>query len=262
MLPAIKESFVARYVKDGREPPWWFPFYAVIALIWALITHPNRTLRAVAHFVLLFPVAITFLVTTMSQESYVALKLHYKQLEPDTIIRTETRTVIKYRDRTVILKNPAPRPVGTSTTTAAFVAKYARLARQIEREYGIPASITLAQAVVESRSGTSALSKYNNFFGIKCFERGCPKGHCVNYADDTRHDRFRVFKTPRECFMYRVEFLRKGRDKGRYAKCFRSKDYSHWAYALKEAGYATDRNYPQALIGTIRKNGLDRYDLN
>ena len=125
-------------------------------------------------------------------------------------------------------------------------------------KYGIPASISLAQGLIESRAGTSKLAvENNNHFGIKCFSRNCKKGHCTNFTDDTHKDFFRKFKTPWESWHAHSQLLASGR----YAKLRRyGRDYRKWAYGLKAIGYATDRTYAEKLIGIIERYDLHKYD--
>ena len=154
--------------------------------------------------------------------------------------------------------SPAPSmPKLGSVEPSAYARKYASLARQLWVKYKIPVSITLAQGIIESRSGTSKLAvQNNNHFGIKCFAKNCRKGHCTNHTDDTHKDFFRKFKTVQECFAERGRFL----SKGRYVKLKKyGNDYKKWAHGLKAAGYATDPTYDDTLIRTIQRYGLDKY---
>ena len=124
--------------------------------------------------------------------------------------------------------------------------------------YGIPASITLAQGILESGSGSSSLAKYaNNHFGIKCTSDW--KGKAYYKDDDKSDDCFRVYKDARESFKDHSEFLKRKR----YAFLFEldKNDYKNWAIGLKTAGYATNPKYPDLLIGIIEKYKLFQYDL-
>ena len=138
-----------------------------------------------------------------------------------------------------------------------YIARYHKTAVTEMHRYGIPASISLAQGLVESRAGDSKLARNNNnHFGIKCFSRRCGKGHCSNFTDDTHKDFFRKFKSPWESWRAHSELLQKPL----YKRLYRSKDYRQWAYGLKACGYATDRTYAEKLIGIIERYGLDAYD--
>ncbi|MCE7924346.1 MAG: hypothetical protein DYG98_14970 [Haliscomenobacteraceae bacterium CHB4] len=139
-----------------------------------------------------------------------------------------------------------------------YVGRFHTIAVTEMKKYGIPASISLAQGLIESRAGTSKLAvNNNNHFGIKCFSRNCKKGHCTNFTDDTHKDFFRKFKNPWESWRAHSQLLASGR----YTKLKKhGRDYHKWAYGLKSVGYATDRNYAEKLIGIIERYELYKYD--
>lgn len=141
-----------------------------------------------------------------------------------------------------------------------YVKRYAEVAQAEMEKYGIPASITLAQGLLESNVGESKLATHNkNHFGIKCFSRSCRKGHCSNFTDDSHKDFFRIYKSSWES--YRAHsLLLKG--SGRYQKLFQlgGRDYRGWANGLSRAGYATDKQYGQKLINLIEDLDLHQYD--
>lgn len=139
-----------------------------------------------------------------------------------------------------------------------FIRAHAELAQKEMKKFGIPASIKMAQALIESRAGTSRLAENNNnFFGMKCFSRDCKKGHCSNATDDHHKDFFRIYKKPIDSWRAHSQLI----SNGRYAhlKSY-DKDYKKWAVGLKKAGYATDKRYHQKLINTIEKYQLYRLD--
>lgn len=142
--------------------------------------------------------------------------------------------------------------------TMDYVERFGKIARGEMEKFGIPASISLAQGLIESRAGLSKLAvNNNNHFGIKCFSRQCGKGHCTNFTDDTHKDFFRKFKSPWESWRAHSKLLASGR----YAKLKKhGRDYKKWAYGLKSAGYATDRAYAEKLIGIIERYELYKYD--
>ncbi|WP_075341566.1 glucosaminidase domain-containing protein [Tenacibaculum agarivorans] len=143
-------------------------------------------------------------------------------------------------------------------TTNEYIEKFAPIAVREMHKYKIPASITLAQGILESGSGRSNLAiRSNNHFGIKC-HRGW-KGKSVTHDDDKIAECFRKYKHPERSYEDHSKFLT-GRK--RYARLFklRTTDYKGWAYGLKRAGYATDKKYPQKLIALIHKYNLDQYD--
>ena len=140
----------------------------------------------------------------------------------------------------------------------AFVNKYAKTAQTEMNTYGIPASIKMAQALIESRAGTSMLAvNNNNFFGMKCFSKNCKKGHCSNATDDHHKDFFRKFKNDGDSWRAHSKLLSNGRYK--HLKKYKG-DYKKWAKGLKEAGYATDKKYASKIINTIEKYKLYKLD--
>jgi len=139
-----------------------------------------------------------------------------------------------------------------------YIKQYQDLAMEHMRLHRIPASITLAQGLLESAAGTSPLAlKGNNHFGIKCGMGW--KGDSMHVDDDRLMDCFRVYAHPDSSFEDRVRFL----GKARYRFLFDSlavTDYRGWALGLKKAGYATDTAYPPRLIGLIERLTLHRLD--
>jgi flagellum-specific peptidoglycan hydrolase FlgJ len=141
----------------------------------------------------------------------------------------------------------------------AYVERYAKVAQTEMEKYHIPASITLAQGLLESNVGESRLAtKNNNHFGIKCFSRKCKKGHCSNFTDDSHKDFFRNYKSAWESFRAHSMLLRADRYKPLYE--LKKTDYKAWAKGLKKAGYATDPNYAEKIIELIDDLGLHEYD--
>lgn len=142
-------------------------------------------------------------------------------------------------------------------TREEYIDKYKELAMQEMKRTGIPASITLAQGVLESGNGNSTLAtKANNHFGIKCHDWNGPS---VKHNDDKKNECFRKYKSPEKSYLDHSDFLTQ---RGRYAFLFDLKpdDYKGWAKGLKKAGYATSPTYADALIRIIEENELYRYD--
>lgn len=140
-----------------------------------------------------------------------------------------------------------------------YIKEYSKLAIEHQKKYGIPASITLAQGLLESNGGRSKLAKKaNNHFGIKCGNRW--KGEMIRCDDDRRNECFRKYNSPKSSFNDHSLFLT---TKKRYAFLLKLKptDYKAWAYGLKKAGYATDKTYPQKLIRIIQDFELYQFDL-
>ena len=147
---------------------------------------------------------------------------------------------------------------GRRITVREYIQTYQHIAIQKMREYRIPASITLAQGILESGTGNSELArKANNHFGIKC--HGTWRGKKFYKDDDRKHECFRKYNNPEESFHDHSLFLTQ---RGRYRDLFSLEitDYKGWAYGLKKAGYATNPKYPQLLIRIIEENELDQYD--
>jgi len=145
-----------------------------------------------------------------------------------------------------------------ATSTIEYINTYKDVAMEEMREFKIPASITLAQGIIESTSGNSDLTKRsNNHFGIKC-HKGWEGDHTL-HDDDEKGECFRVYKDPLISYRDHSLFLT---TRSRYANLFTLKDgdYVGWAQGLSEAGYATDRRYPAKLIGLIEKYDLHKYD--
>ena len=140
----------------------------------------------------------------------------------------------------------------------AYIKKYRELAVEEMKKYHIPASITLAQGLLESGAGQSALArKSNNHFGIKCGSDWY--GKTVSHDDDARGECFRAYKHPKDSYEDHSKFLA-GRP--RYASLFNLNitDYRGWARGLKKAGYATNPRYADQLIGIIELYELYKYD--
>lgn len=141
----------------------------------------------------------------------------------------------------------------------AYVDKYAKIAQQEMEKYGIPASITLAQGLIESNCGDSRLAtKNNNHFGMKCFSKKCKKGHCSNFTDDSHKDFFRIYGSAWESYRAHSNLLMGKRYKP--LTKYGTSDYVEWAKGLKKAGYATDPHYANKLISIIERLELYKYD--
>ena len=152
-----------------------------------------------------------------------------------------------------------------SDHTAAYIQQYKTIAQQEMDRVGIPASIKMAQGILESASGRSTLAKQsNNHFGIKCGKNWT--GEEVYRHDDDYKDGllvrscFRAYDDPAKSFMALSDFLT---DNRRYAFLFELDvyDYKGWAHGLRKAGYATDPNYPSKLIRIIEEYELYLLDL-
>lgn len=139
-----------------------------------------------------------------------------------------------------------------------YIQTFSEIAKFEMKSYGVPASITLAQGLLESGFGNGELArKTNNHFGIKCHTGW--EGDYVRHDDDERGECFRKYNHPMYSYRDHSLFLT---TRSRYASLFelRPSDYRGWAKGLKKAGYATDRQYPQKLINLIERYDLHRYD--
>ena len=139
-----------------------------------------------------------------------------------------------------------------------YVTRWAPVAVREMYRSGVPASVTLAQGILESRYGLSTLAtEGNNHFGIKCHKDWTGKRQY--HDDDAKGECFRVYDTAEESFMDHSDFLRY-RDRYKFLFDFETTDYKSWAHGLKKAGYATDPGYPGKLIKYIEDYRLYEYD--
>lgn len=139
-----------------------------------------------------------------------------------------------------------------------YIKQYRDIAVEEMKRYHIPASITLAQGLLESGAGQGTLArKSNNHFGIKCGNDW--NGKSVKHDDDARNECFRVYKNAKDSYRDHSKFLA---GRSRYASLFKLKitDYKGWAKGLKKAGYATNPRYAEQLIGIIELYDLHKYD--
>lgn len=146
----------------------------------------------------------------------------------------------------------------TYNSTEEYIAFFKAVAIHEMKLYGIPASITLAQGILESGSGKGRLARQaNNHFGIKCHDWTGPR---IYHDDDRAQECFRKYNDPSQSYRDHSLFLAKRK---RYADLFKHKitDYKAWARGLKRAGYATDPQYPKKLISLIERYKLYRYDI-
>lgn len=139
-----------------------------------------------------------------------------------------------------------------------YISTYAEIAVQEMYRSGVPASITLAQGMLESGNGKSLLAtKANNHFGIKCHNDW--NGGRVYHDDDAKGECFRSYSHAHQSYRDHSDFLRY-RDRYKFLFDLKPTDYKGWAYGLKKAGYATDPSYPAKLIKLIEEYNLQQYD--
>ncbi|WP_309609662.1 glucosaminidase domain-containing protein [Flavobacterium sp.] len=139
-----------------------------------------------------------------------------------------------------------------------YIANFKTIAKENMTSKGIPASITLAQGILESGAGTGDLAlQANNHFGIKCHKEWT--GESVRHDDDSPQECFRKYNQPEQSYRDHCAFLT---SRPWYSPLFLlpKNDYKAWAKGLKKSGYATDVKYPQKLIGIIERYQLQQYD--
>ncbi len=199
--------------------------------------------------------------------------------------RPVVRTTSKSKPKTTTAKKPVAQNASTKSTTPKasdenkgeevqleatsnirtyddeiklYISNFQEIAKNNMKSHGIPASITLAQGILESGAGKGKLAQAaNNHFGIKCHTGWT--GESVKHDDDAAQECFRKYNHPSESYRDHSLFLT---SRSRYANLFKldKGDYEAWAKGLKDAGYATDRKYPDKLIGLIERFELYKYD--
>jgi len=176
---------------------------------------------------------------------------------PVAITKKDSPTAGNYSNATQVLEATTKVKV-TTAMVLAYIENYKNVAKDNMVRTGIPASITLGQAILESGAGTGPLSvQANNHFGIKCHKEWT--GPSIKYTDDEENECFRKYDDPSQSFKDHSYFLT---SRPRYAELFEFEkdDFRSWAYGLKAAGYATDSKYPDKLIGLIERYQLNKYD--
>jgi flagellum-specific peptidoglycan hydrolase FlgJ len=146
----------------------------------------------------------------------------------------------------------------TTEDVKRYISDFKETAKNNMKVHGVPASITMAQGILESGAGFGQLAKEaNNHFGIKCHTGWM--GESVKYDDDAAQECFRKYKDPAESYKDHATFLL---SRKRYESLFKldKGDYEAWANGLKQAGYATDSLYPSKLIGIIERYELHKID--
>lgn len=160
-------------------------------------------------------------------------------------------------DKTEVLQATTAVKV-TTQMVLEYIQKFKPEAQRDMKQYGIPASITLAQGILESGAGTGPLAmQANNHFGIKCHKEWT--GDVIYHDDDAEQECFRKYNNPNDSYRDHSLFLT---SRTRYAVLFQlpKNDYKAWAKGLKEAGYATDAKYPEKLISLIQRYELYKHD--
>ncbi|KOS07871.1 hemagglutinin [Flavobacterium akiainvivens] len=181
-----------------------------------------------------------------------------KKTRTTHVSKTETASNNKKDDRQVEVLESTSKTTVYADLVKEYINTYKDIAKDNMRRHGIPASITLAQGILESGAGKGTLCvTANNHFGIKCHTDWT--GDKVYHDDDSAQECFRKYAKPSESFEDHSQFLT---TRGRYAALFKldKDDYQGWAKGLRAAGYATDPKYPEKLTGLIERYDLAQYD--
>lgn len=195
-----------------------------------------------------------FLITTTILTSCGSKK---RSVQTTQSYKTPTKQAVTEQSKVYNSVGKVKRPPKNLSQTESYIYQYAEIAKQEMKFFGIPASITLAQGILESGNGQGQLtSRSNNHFGIKC--NGW-KGAKVYHDDDEDQECFRKYTHAEYSYRDHSLFLF---NRSRYAFLFDydSTDYKAWAKGLKKAGYATDPKYPKKLMSLIERYDLDKYD--
>jgi flagellum-specific peptidoglycan hydrolase FlgJ len=171
--------------------------------------------------------------------------------------KKSSTTTSQEKNKTEVLEATSNIKV-TTEIVLKYISDFKEIAKNNMINHGVPASITLAQGILESGSGLGVLSqKANNHFGIKCHKEWT--GESVRHDDDSEQECFRKYEHPSESYRDHSLFLT---SRSRYASLFAldKDDYKSWAKGLKAAGYATDPKYPDKLISLIDRYQLNQYD--
>lgn len=149
--------------------------------------------------------------------------------------------------------------LGQDISRDEYIRMYSKVAINQMKEYGVPASITLAQAILESNNGNSYLAvNGKNHFGIKCHNW---TKDTITKDDDKKNECFRKYDNSSESYKDYALFLT-SRDRYSFLFELKTTDYKRWAKGLRKAHYATDRRYPKKLIRIIEDNNLDKLDIH
>lgn len=185
------------------------------------------------------------LFVVLSVITFTSCKTQQSVLTPNKRSANEPEVI---KENTLIKKYPAAED---------YIQRFKDIAIDEMNKFGIPASITLAQGLLESGNGNGSLAREaNNHFGIKCGSEWT--GKTILKDDDQKDDCFRVYNNPEESFRDHSQFLLRKR----YASLFEldKNDYKGWALGLKQAGYATNPRYADLLISIIERHDLTLFD--
>lgn len=204
---------------------------------------------------------ITILVSCTASKSVIITKKSTTNTPNKTVVTTPKKTspskpVVKKTTTETI--ESTSKTVVTSDLINSYIFNYKAIAMSNMKNYGIPASIILAQGILESGAGNGDLAlSANNHFGIKCYKDWT--GETAYHDDDESQECFRKYNNPDESYQDHARILTQRK---RYSGLFAlpNDDYVAWAKGLKAAGYATDSKYPDKLISYIERYNLYQYD--
>lgn len=200
---------------------------------------------------LLIALVTTLLASCSSKKQLVGTHQTYKK--PEKIITNKPEKVKFPKHDGAIIEDKIVKVYSSN----GYVERFKDIAIEEMIKNGIPASITLAQGMLESASGNSPLAREaNNHFGIKCHAGWT--GKTILKDDDSAGECFRYYNSAEESYKDHSEFLKRSHYSFLYD--LQRDDYKGWAKGLKKAGYATNPRYPELLIDLIERYGLDRYD--
>jgi flagellum-specific peptidoglycan hydrolase FlgJ len=210
---------------------------------------------------------ILFLVTVIFVVSCTSTK-HVRTTTKKTTVKTHSVSKKDTHSKTPVVETKKPvetevieattKVTTTSENIKAYIETFKEVAKSNMKDHGIPASITLAQGILESGAGKGRLClEANNHFGIKCHAGWT--GPSITHDDDAAQECFRKYNHPAESYRDHSYFLT---SRPRYAGLFKldKGDYQGWAKGLRAAGYATDPKYPDKLISLIERFQLYLYD--
>lgn len=204
---------------------------------------------------------ITILVSCTASKSFIITKKSTANTPNKTVVNTpkKANTTKPYiRNTTTETIESTSRTLVTSDLINEYIFQYKAIAMSNMKNYGIPASIILAQGILESGAGNGDLAlSANNHFGIKCYKDWT--GETAYHDDDSSQECFRKYNNPEESYRDHARILT---ERKRYSSLFSlpNGDYIAWANGLKAAGYATDPKYPDKLISYIERFNLHQYD--
>lgn len=205
---------------------------------------------------------ITFLVSCTASKSVIITQKSTANTPNKTVVstprKTNTTKPIVNKTTTETIESTS-KTIVTSDLIKGYIFQYKAIAMSNMKNYGIPASIILAQGILESGAGNGDLAvSANNHFGIKCYKDWT--GETAYHDDDTSQECFRKYNNPEESYQDHARILT---ERKRYASLFSlpNGDYEAWAKGLKAAGYATDPKYPDKLISYIERYNLQQYDV-